>query len=86
MVVKSHIVAAVLICGSYAFAQSSPNSDAAYRQSFDKWKNELVEGRQKNWLPLAGLFWLKPGDNTFALIRKMLLYSPKAQPTPALSS
>jgi len=39
--------------------------DAAYQQSFDQWRNELVEDRKKNWIPLAGLLWLKPGDNTF---------------------
>src|SRR5436309_8169528 len=39
--------------------------DAAYLQSFEKWKAELVDDLKQNWLPLAGLFWLKPGDNTF---------------------
>ncbi len=39
--------------------------DAAYMQSFEKWKAELVDDRKQNWLPLAGLFWLKPGANTF---------------------
>src|SRR6266700_5974741 len=39
--------------------------DAAYMQSFEKWKAELVDDRKHNWLPLAGLFWLKPGANTF---------------------
>jgi len=39
--------------------------DAAYLQSFEKWKAELVDGLKQNWLPLAGLFWLKPGANTF---------------------
>jgi uncharacterized protein len=39
--------------------------DSAYQQSFDQWRNELVEDRKKNWIPLAGLLWLKPGDNTF---------------------
>ena len=44
---------------------SSPVPDAAYVQSFDKWKAELVDDLKKNWLSLAGLFWLKPGENTF---------------------
>ena len=44
---------------------SSPVPDAAYVQSFDKWKAELVDDLKKNWLPLAGLFWLKPGENAF---------------------
>jgi len=39
--------------------------DAAYVKDFDKWKAELVDDLKQNWLPLAGLFWLKPGDNAF---------------------
>lgn len=44
-------------------AASAP--DAAYLQSFEKWKAELVDDLKQNWLPLAGLFWLKPGQNSF---------------------
>jgi hypothetical protein len=44
-------------------APSAP--DPAYLKSFDKWKVELVDDLKKNWLPLAGLFWLKPGQNSF---------------------
>jgi len=44
-------------------AETAP--DAAYLQSFDKWKGALVEDLKQNWLPLAGLFWLKPGENSF---------------------
>ena len=44
-------------------AQTAP--DAAYRQSFEKWKTELVDDLKQRWLPLAGLFWLKPGENSF---------------------
>ena len=39
--------------------------DPSYQQSFEKWKAELVDDLKKNWLPLAGLFWLKPGTNSF---------------------
>jgi uncharacterized protein len=39
--------------------------DAAYLKSFEKWKSELVDDLKQNWLVLAGLFWLKPGANTF---------------------
>jgi uncharacterized protein len=39
--------------------------DAAYVKDFDKWKAELVDDLKQNWLPLAGLFWLKPGDSAF---------------------
>lgn len=45
---------------------SSPTApDAAYVQSFEKWRAEQIEDLKQNWLPLAGLFWLKPGANTF---------------------
>jgi uncharacterized protein (DUF1684 family) len=56
----------IIICGMFltAAAQNKP-IDPVYQQSFDKWKAELVNDRKKGWLPLAGLFWLKPGDNSF---------------------
>lgn len=46
-------------------ASSLQPPDAAYVKDFDKWKAELVDDLKQNWLPLAGLFWLKPGDNAF---------------------
>jgi uncharacterized protein len=51
-----------------ALADKNPSPvtpDAAYIQSFDKWKAELVDDLRTNWLSLAGLFWLKPGENSF---------------------
>jgi len=39
--------------------------DASYRKSLNQWKAELTESRKKNWASLAGLFWLKPGENSF---------------------
>jgi uncharacterized protein len=67
MTTRPQLGTVILLCGFYAIvaaAQIKP-ADTAYQQSFDQWKAALVEGRQKNWLPLAGLFWLKPGENTF---------------------
>jgi hypothetical protein len=46
-------------------AGSFQPADAAYVESFNKWKAELVDDLKQNWLVLAGLFWLKPGANTF---------------------
>jgi len=54
---------AVLSFISVGFAQSTV--DPAYQQSFNKWKTELVADLKENWLSLAGLFWLKPGENAF---------------------
>jgi uncharacterized protein (DUF1684 family) len=51
--------------------------DASYLQSFDKWKAELVDDLKQNWLPLAGLFWLKPGENKFGSDAKNDIVFPK---------
>jgi uncharacterized protein len=53
----------LLVLAALAGAQSLP--DAAYERSFEQWKTELVEDLKQNWLPLAGLFWLKAGQNSF---------------------
>ncbi len=67
MITAFLVAAALLTCsGAAAAAESSSAApDAAYRDSFEKWKAELVEDLKQNWLPLAGLFWLKPGSNSF---------------------
>jgi uncharacterized protein (DUF1684 family) len=52
-------------------------ADPAYQQSFDKWKGELVEDLKQEWLPLAGLFWLKPGENNFGTDPKNAIVFPK---------
>ena len=46
-------------------AESAKAPDTAYVQSFEKWKADQTADLKENWLPLAGLFWLKPGENTF---------------------
>jgi uncharacterized protein len=60
---RAHTSALFLLATFLAFATEPP--DATYLQSFDKWKAELIDGRKQHWLPLAGLFWIKPGENTF---------------------
>lgn len=57
------LAAVIVILALPAASVEAP--DAAYRQSFEKWKAELVDDLKQNWLVLAGLFWLKPGANTF---------------------
>jgi uncharacterized protein (DUF1684 family) len=54
---------AVLFAGSAGSSAAAP--DAAYVQSFEKWKAEQTDDLKQNWLPLAGLYWLKPGVNSF---------------------
>lgn len=71
---------AVLVLGGIASAADKPASssvDPAYRQAFDKWKSELVDDLKQEWLPLAGLFWLKPGENAFGTDPKNAIVFPK---------
>jgi hypothetical protein len=56
------VLAGIVILALPALSVQPP--DAAYLQSFEKWKSELVDDLKQNWLVLAGLFWLKPGANT----------------------
>ena len=62
---RTKVASFLLSMALFASAASKPAVDAAYRQSFDKFKADRVESLKKNWLTLAGLFWLKPGDNSF---------------------
>ncbi|MGO9124434.1 MAG: DUF1684 domain-containing protein [Terriglobales bacterium] len=55
----------VVTLAAIASGNGTPTVDPAYQQAFDKWKAEQVDDLKKNWLTLAGLFWLKPGDNAF---------------------
>jgi uncharacterized protein (DUF1684 family) len=60
--------ASVLVVTSLCFTHAldkpvSPDPD--YVASFEKWKAEQTEDLKANWLSLVGLFWLKPGVNTF---------------------
>lgn len=62
------VVLALLATGivSPLHAADTPRPpDAAYLESFKKWKAAETADLKENWLPLAGLFWLKPGTNTF---------------------
>src|SRR5262249_18369906 len=45
-------------------AQSS-GFDENYRAQFRKWQAALDQERREQWLTLAGLFWLKTGENPF---------------------
>ena len=60
---------AVLLLATWAAsaraADSSSAPDAAYIHSFEKWKAAETDDLKTNWLPLVGLFWLKPGVNAF---------------------
>ena len=63
---QSLFVFAMLTSALVVFGATSTQApDAAYVESFEKWKAEQTADLKENWLSLAGLFWLKPGANTF---------------------
>lgn len=61
------VICAIALFLVAALGENVPNGapDAAYRDAFEKWKTELTDDLRQNWLSLAGLFWLKPGVNSF---------------------
>ena len=42
-----------------------PKLDPAYAHDIALWKQERNQELRTEWLPLAGLFWLKEGESTF---------------------
>src|SRR5713101_2280043 len=79
---RSVILAAVAFSALCAIAPAADKptpvaADTAYQQSFEKWKSELVDDLKQEWLPLAGLFWLKQGENNFGTDPKNAIVFPK---------
>jgi hypothetical protein len=72
------LASAVLVLGSAGSSPAAP--DAAYVQSFEKWKAEEIDDLKQNWLPLAGLYWLKPGANSFGTAPDNAVVFPKGPP------
>ncbi len=64
LAVASALLAGLTV-GVAAQCRAQERADAAYLQSYQEWKAELIADRKQNWLPLAGLFWLKQGVNHF---------------------
>jgi uncharacterized protein len=74
---KSKLVSFLALLTVVAAGSGVPAVDPAYQQSFDKWKAEQVDDLKQNWLVLAGLFWLKPGDNSFGSDAASAIVFPK---------
>jgi len=74
---KGIALAAVLATSAITMARPAEAPDAAYVQSFEKWKGEQTDDLKANWLSLVGLFWLKPGTNTFGSDASNAIVFPK---------
>jgi uncharacterized protein len=71
-------VASILsVSQSQTISAAVSKPDAEYIRSFEKWEAEEVEDLKQEWLPLAGLFWLKPGVNSFGSAADNAVIFPK---------
>jgi len=71
------ILSPILLRAVKAASSAPVVPDAQYVQSFEKWKAEETDHLKQNWLPLAGLYWLKPGTNSFGTAPENALVFPK---------
>ncbi|AYQ32016.1 DUF1684 domain-containing protein [Runella sp. SP2] len=57
----------------------SKNDEGAYQNEINQWHQKRMDGlkSEDGWLNLAGLFWLKEGDNTFGSDEKNDIVFPK---------
>ncbi len=73
-----------LVAGFLLFAAlpsaAAGTSDAAYEKSLARWKQKRIDDLKRDWLPLAGLAWLKPGENSFGSDASSRVLLPKSAP------
>ena len=80
--VRLFLPVVLIVAGLSAESWGQIAPDPAYRQSFEKWQAELVSDLKQNWIPLAGLFWLKPGANRFGADPNLEIVLPKGSAPP----
>jgi uncharacterized protein (DUF1684 family) len=61
------LIIILLVLSTLGATQERPAQDHAYQAEILKWRQKRVEELrgEGGWLSLAGLFWLKPGQNRF---------------------
>jgi len=65
--IATGMLAAVLACAAGCGAPRDREEDRGYAEEIAKWHAGRIERLKSptGWLSLAGLYWLKPGENTF---------------------
>src|SRR5947209_2776307 len=56
---------------------SAAANDSAYQAEIEQFRQKRNESLKKNWVTLAGLFWLKPGTNSMGSRRDNDVVLPK---------
>jgi uncharacterized protein (DUF1684 family) len=69
--------ALLVISATAGWTAPAPKPDPAYLREIAKWKQERAVELRTQWLPLAGLFWLKEGESTFGSASDNTLVLPK---------
>ncbi|HXP47209.1 MAG TPA: DUF1684 domain-containing protein [Terriglobales bacterium] len=62
---RLRIAILVLVAAICAPLTARAQVDAVYQREIEKFRAEEIKDLKSNWLVLAGLFWLKPGANSF---------------------
>ena len=65
---KTFVILIVIVSCSFLLTGCSPEvPDNEHTKEIKEWQKRRVEGLKRNdgWFTLAGLFWLKEGENTF---------------------
>jgi uncharacterized protein (DUF1684 family) len=90
---KSRKVWALILCASFALAVACNRSthkidEASYRQEIEKWHAERAAElkSEDGWLTLAGLFWLKEGENKIGSDASNQIVLPQGKAPPIAGS
>lgn len=62
---RLRVTVVILLAAISAPLAARAQVDAVYQRDVEKFRAEEIKDLKSNWLVLAGLFWLKPGANSF---------------------
>jgi uncharacterized protein (DUF1684 family) len=76
---KIRMLCILLLSAIASSGNAGGKMDATYRKSIDTWRAAKEQDLRApdNWLALVGLFWLKPGANTFGPDKTNLAHLPE---------
>ena len=83
---RALFLAAALAAGALTGCRARPSpAEESYVRSIEEWRAGRIARLTKpdGWLSLAGLFWLKPGENTVGSDRSSAVVLPPAAPAHA---
>ena len=73
---RLRITILVLLAAISAPLTTRAQVDAVYQREVEKFRAEEIKDLKSNWLVLAGLFWLKPGANSFGTAASNVIVLP----------